>query len=73
MRYLVLPCFLILFALPVRSAEEYNPSELTGKWEGTPPLGGELTIEIEVSPNGEIKGSGRIPVVTAGGDACSCS
>jgi hypothetical protein len=61
MRYLVLAGFLTIFGLPVALAEEYNPSELAGKWEGTPPLGGKLTIDIEVSPNGEIKGRGRIP------------
>lgn len=37
MRYLVLAGFLTIFGLPVALAEEYNPSELAGKWEGTPP------------------------------------
>lgn len=70
MRYFFLAGVLTIFGvhgLPVASAEEYNPSELTGKWEGTPPLGGQLTIDIEVSPSGQIKGRGRIPVVTPGG------
>jgi hypothetical protein len=64
MRYFFMAAFLTIFGLPglpVASAEEYNPSELAGKWEGTPPLGGKLIIDIEVSPSGEIKGKGRIP------------
>lgn len=36
------------------------PQDLSGKWEGTPPLGGRLEIDMKVSPSGEIDGKGLI-------------
>lgn len=70
MSYFFIAAFFTIFTLPglpVASAQEYNAAELAGKWEGTPPLGGKLTIDIEVSPSGDIKGRGRIPIVTPAG------
>lgn len=61
MRYLVLATLLTFLGLRAASAEEFSPSELAGKWHGTPPSGGTITINIEVSASGEIKGSGLIP------------
>src|SRR5574341_1048313 len=36
-----------------------RPEQLKGKWEGTPPLGGRLELEIDVKGS-EIEGTGLI-------------
>ena len=34
--------------------------DLSGKWEGKPPLGGTLEINMTVSPSGKIEGKGLV-------------
>lgn len=55
----------LVFALDAqfgKSQEQPPPlaQDLSGKWEGTPPLGGRLEIDMKVSPSGEIDGTGLI-------------
>lgn len=60
MKRLLLVACLTVFGYSFATAEDYTPGDLTGAWEGTPPMGGKLFINIEVSPGGDIKGKGDI-------------
>jgi hypothetical protein len=62
MKKIITLASLILALAKMAQAEEANftYADLAGKWEGTPPLGGKLTIDIKVSPEGKIEGHGRI-------------
>jgi len=33
---------------------------LNGKWEGTPPLGGTMQMELQVDKGNQVKGSGHV-------------
>jgi hypothetical protein len=55
---------LVLLTAAVHADEDnfqYTKENLAGKWEGTPPLGGKLTLDIKISGDGEISGTGVIP------------
>ncbi len=60
MKRLLLVACLTVFGYSFATAEDYTPGNLTGAWEGTPPMGGKLFINIEVSPGGDIKVKGDI-------------
>ncbi len=56
----LLAASIAILGCSVAWSEDFNPGDLAGEWEGTPPMGGKLFINIEVSPKGEIKGKGNI-------------
>ena len=56
-------CLMFVLDAQFGKSQEQSPplaQDLSGKWEGTPPLGGRLEIDMKVSPSGEIDGKGLI-------------
>ena len=57
-------CLVFVLQAQFGATQEQSPpqsaEDLSGKWEGTPPLGGRLEIDMNVSPSGIIKGKGLI-------------
>lgn len=47
-------------ALSQDQAPKTDYTWLNGKWEGMPPAGGQLQIELQVTNGNQVKGSGRI-------------
>lgn len=56
--------FTVVFLLTsggwICAEERADSSWLNGKWEGPPPLGGELTMTLAVEKGNEVEGSGFI-------------
>jgi hypothetical protein len=56
-------CLVFVLHAQFGESQEQSPplaQDLSGKWEGSPPLGGRLEIDMKVSPSGEIEGKGLI-------------
>ncbi len=50
-------CLVFVLHVQFGESQEQSPplaQDLSGKWEGSPPLGGRLEIDMKVSPSGEI-------------------
>src|SRR5713226_798505 len=43
------------------SSEQVDTRWLNGKWEGRPPIGGELTMTLTVEKDNQVRGSAVIP------------
>jgi len=60
----IVACLIFVLQAQFGASQEKSPpltaQDLSGKWEGTPPLGGRLEIDMKVSPSGEIEGKGLI-------------
>jgi hypothetical protein len=57
----VSPALVSIALTQAASEEQIDNNWLNGKWEGRPPLGGELTMTLAVDKQNQIQGSAVIP------------
>ncbi len=50
---------LVMLLIPI-FALAFPPESLNGKWDGTPPLGGSMQIDINLNSDNTFKGGARI-------------
>lgn len=57
-------CLVFVLQAQFGASQEQPPpltgQDLSGKWEGRPPLGGRLEMDMTVSPSGKIEGKGLV-------------